>query len=150
MGQFSFLKKKLENLFCLELRVQFYAEVIRIKGSCSTTMPRYYLTLDSEVIWDYPKHFKKIERLHGSWWTCGQRISALVKDYVNTPVKELLVKEFDDNRCQSRFINDIPLGLVELFLACDRRLGKERLLAWAKQIEIPTVHDILKRRFNQP
>ena len=151
MAQFSFLKKKLEDLFCPELKVRFYAEVIRMRGRCcSESMPRYYLTLHSEVIWDFPRHFEEVRNTHFTHYLRRpHQISELVKDYVNTPVKELLVKEFENNKCWSYSGNYIPLGLIELFLACDRRLGKERLLAWAKQIEIPTVHEILQRRFNQ-
>ena len=154
MGQWSFLKKKLEDLFCPELKARFYANAYTI-GKSSSPMVRYHLTLDSEVIWDFPKHFEEIKKKYDHHCFSGyQRISELVKDYVNTPVVQLMVKEYEDNWFQGRAkdfrSNDAPihLGLVELFLACDRRLGKERLLTWAKQIEIPTVYDILKRRFD--
>ena len=151
MSQFSFLKKKLEDLFCPELKVQFYANAYKI-GRSSCPMVRYHLTLHSEVIWDFPKHFEEIRKKshHHSYFSGYQEISELIKDYVNTPVTELLVKEYKDNWFRAGTKEPaIHLGLVELFLACDRRLGKERLLTWAKQIIIPTVHEILKRRFNQ-
>jgi len=149
MGQWSFLKKKLENLFCPELKIQFYANAYKI-GRSSCPMVRYHLTLDSEVIWDFPKDFKEI-RDKGDYhcFSGYQRISELVKEYVNTPVSELLVREYTDNWYVRAKDKPIHLGLVELFLACDRRLGKERLFAWAEQIEIPTVHEILKQRFCQ-
>ena len=156
MGQWSFLKKKLEDLFVPELKVRFYANAYKI-GRSSQPMVRYHLTLDSKVIWDYPKDFNAIKKHSYHLFSAWQQISELVKEYVNTPVSELLSREYADNwfpRCWwydeedlNKAIPPVYLGLVELFLACDRRLGKERLLTWAKQVEIPTVHEILKRRF---
>ena len=72
MGQWSFLKKKLEELFCPELKVQFYANAYKI-GRSSQPMVRYHLTLDSEVIWDFPKDFKKIREKysHYQFSPCG-------------------------------------------------------------------------------
>jgi len=155
MGQWSFLKKKLEELFCPELKVQFYANAYKI-GRSSQPMVRYHLTLDSEVIWDFPKDFKEIrEKYDYHHFSSYQRISELVKEYVSIPSSKLLVWKYADNWfhdqrwCVEKRDQSVHLGLVELFLACDRRLGKERLLTWATQIEIPTVHEILNRRFHQ-
>ena len=148
MGQWSFLKKKLEDLFCPELKVRFYANAYKV-GRSSSPMVRYHLTLDSKVIWDFPKNFKEVREKNYHYFSYYQRVSELVKEYVNTPLSELLVREYVDNWYIEGENKPIHLGLVELFLACDRRLGKERLLTWAKQIEIPTVHEILKRRFCQ-
>ena len=42
----------------------------------------------------------------------------------------------------------IEKKLTEIFKAADRRIGKEKLLIWAKKVENPKVDKILEIRFN--
>ncbi len=164
MGRWSVFKKKLEDLFCPELEIHFYANAYPVSNSVSTskrsttTMGRFWMTCHSEVIWDYPKDFPEIGKACGAYYPCGH-IPNLLREYINTPVNEILTKEFADNtlsyyRTPTYVRPDVVIdlnvymGLAELLIACDRRIGKARLIQWSKNIAYPDVHKILERRFS--
>jgi len=79
-----------------------------------------------------------------------------VREYINTPVDVLLTKKFkldthkimlqDIGRDEQDYIV-IKYKLTELFIAADRRLGKEKLTNWAIKKENPAVDKILVLRF---
>lgn len=91
----------------------------------STDCPRYWITLDKEVIWDYPKDF--INRSHPdraptSWYPYSTDISAisnLIRDYIDTPKTELMNRVFEHDHW----------GLVNILRAADKRIGLRRLPA---------------------
>lgn len=164
MGRWSVFKKKLEDLFCPELKIQFYANAYPVSNSASTsrrsttTMGRFWMTCHSEVIWDYPKDFPEIGKACGPYYPC-KHIPNLLREYIDTPVKDILTREFADNtlsyyRTPTYVRPDVVIdlnvymGLAELLIACDRRLGKARLIQWSKNIAYPNVHKILKQRFS--
>ncbi len=168
MGRWSVFKKKLEDLFCPELKIQFYANAYPVSNSASTsrrsttTMGRFWMTCHSEVIWDYPKDFPEIGKACGAYYPCAP-ITNLLREYIDTPVNEILTNEFADNtlsfHCPTYIPEshmwsrpaidlEVPMGLAELLIACNRRLGKARLIQWSKNIAYPNVHKILKQRFS--
>lgn len=91
----------------------------------STDCPRYWITLDKEVIWDYPKDF--INRSHpdrtpANWYPYNTDISAisdLIRDYLDTPKTELMSRVFEHDHW----------GLVNILRAADKRIGLRRLPA---------------------
>ena len=111
--------------------------------------------MDNEIIWDYPKDFD-IKNIHYAWWRDNNGISQLIRDYIDTPMNELPEKEFDNEK-KIYFVSDfikqiddkfyVEYHFTELFKAADRRLGKEKLLNWAKSINNPKVDRILELRF---
>lgn len=92
----------------------------------STNIPRYWITLDKEIIFDYPKQFVteegKIKNLSGAesyypYTTDISDISDLIREYIDTSKSELLTKIFD-NDCW---------GIINILRAADRRIGERRI-----------------------
>jgi len=58
---FSKLKKQIDALFVPELKMHFCCTAYPIRGQwkSNNSIPRYYLKLGKEIIWDYPKDIFK-------------------------------------------------------------------------------------------
>ena len=84
-----------------------------------TGIPRYWMTLGKEIIWDYPKDFVSrgyLDRHLPYPWpyaTDISQISCLIREYLDTPRDQLLSKPFD---------HDV-WGIVDILRAADRRVG---------------------------
>jgi len=117
MKPFSKLKNQIENLFEPSLKIEFCCNSYPMKtktGYAHNSIPRFYVKLNKEIIWDYPKDFKSEPYTE---YAENNGISALVREYIDTPVSELLSKKFNDE-----------YKLTDIFKAADRRLGKDSLL----------------------
>ena len=112
----SKLQKEIENLFVDDLHVKIQCRAYRMKSQrgCSD-LPRYWITLDKETIFDYPKDFPDL-RDNYPYFSDVSEISKLIREYIDTPVIDLLHKEFND-----------PWKLTSILLAADRRIGRRRL-----------------------
>jgi hypothetical protein len=79
----------------------------------SFDLPRYWITLGKETIWDYPKDFKNrgyafdghqkkyrivFEQDLYPYGTAISDISNVIREYIDTPRSELLVKSFENDR----------------------------------------------------
>ena len=154
MKPFSKLKKVLGDLFEPKLKMEFCCFSYPIKAQYSNNaVPRFCLKLGKEVIWDFPKDFKIKEEQFYMWADCNH-ISELVRDYIDTPLAELLNKEFENDKVDFASNNylenkdiSVEYKLTALFKAGDRRLGKEALYKWAKNQNNPMVDRILLERF---
>jgi hypothetical protein len=100
----------------------------------STNIPRYWITLGKDIIFDYPKDFPEA-RASYPYLTDVSSISRLIRDYIDTPVDDLLSKQFED-----------PWGLIEIFLAADRRIGKRRLREFGERLSSDGAKLVLERR----
>jgi hypothetical protein len=149
---FTKLEKIIEQLFYpnLKLKIKCFSYT-----AGKNAIPRFYLQLDKEIIWDFPKDFE-IKEIPFYSWADDNHISELIREYIDTPLDELLNKEFKLEKVS--FINhgnydgnakeyNIDYKLTELFKAADRRLGKEKLLSWHKKINNSKVDLILLKRF---
>jgi len=135
MKPFSKLKNQIENLFEPSLKIEFCCNSYPMKtktGYAHNSIPRFYVKLNKEIIWDYPKDFKN--EPYTEYAENG--ISALVREYIDTPVSDLLSKKFNDE-----------YGLTDIFKAADRRLGKESLLWWGR-VNSATACSILIVRYD--
>ena len=153
---FTQLKKPLEALFVpgLDLRVDCLAWANRTLHSV-LKIPRYTVKLNGEVIWDFPKDFP-LKRETPQLWKDMADISALIRDYIDAPVVGLTEHVFERDHINFTYqylgtdIADeyeFQLGLTPLFIAADRRIGKERLRTWAKRIHSDSaVHRVLAAR----
>ena len=112
----------------------------------STDLPRYWITLDKEIIFDYPKQFA----VWGGTINCSgfhsgypyntdiSDISNLIREYIDTPKEELLIKIFDNDHW----------GLINILRAADRRVGQRRLERLKKKTHNIAAHKIIKARLN--
>ena len=95
----------------------------------STNLPRYWITLGKETIWDYPKDFVKnytqdgtknyIDRIIHTYPYCSDvpYISELLREYIETPKDTIFEKHFEKDKW----------GLINILKAADNRIGKRRL-----------------------
>ena len=140
----SKLQREIYKLLLPELKLQIHCRVYRMDSQRGhTDLPRYWISLDKEIIWDYPKNFEK-----GHLWEDTEYyvqypyvedasdISALLREYIDTPKELLCAKEFAADRW----------GLAEILKAADRRLGREALHAMLDETENSAARKVLNKR----
>lgn len=154
----SKLKKQIENLFEPNLKIEINCNSYPVRGQWGhhNSIPRFYLQLEKEVIWDFPHDFD-IKELHFAWWADNNKISALIREYIDTPVDQLLEKKFEN---EFLFIDtdymqteqgkkyEVNYHLTELIIAADRRIGKQKLMEFGELKKNHILDKILERRFN--
>ena len=114
-----------------KLDFRIYANAYNI-GEC-IQIPRFWINVGGKIIWDWPKDFMD----HEGWffYDSAKKISQLLRNYINTPDSELLLKQFED-----------PFKLVPVLRVCDKRIGKRRL---EKLLEGPQNFEIAFIIFNR-
>lgn len=128
----SKLQKQLYNIITDEIDLQIHCVVYSMNSNYgSTGLPRYFITLGKEIIWDYPADFIKAGTLNDNsinypYNSDVPEISNLIEEYVNTGSAELADKVFENDRW----------GLTDILKAADRRIGKRRLEALRHQSSI--------------
>ena len=135
MKPWSKLQREIEKLFTDELSIRIQCRAYRMDSQRgSTNIPRYWITLGKDIIFDYPKDFPPANASY-PYVTDVSSISRLIRDYIDTPVDDLLIKEFED-----------PWGLIEIFLAADRRIGKRRLRELGEKLSSDAAKLVLEKR----
>jgi len=135
MKPWSKLQREIEKLFTDELSIRIQCRAYRMDSQRgSTNIPRYWITLGKDIIIDYPKDFPGAKASY-PYHTDVCSISRLIRDYIDTPVDDLLSKEFED-----------PWGLIEIFLAADRRIGKRRLRELGEKLSSDAAKLVLEKR----
>lgn len=120
------LKREVEKLFDPTLGVELRCAVYTHPGKSAVKMPRHYITLDGEIIWDFPAPFVGSQHLQyyfDPYWTGADNnswISDLLRAYVDRP-RDQLLEPFEDDHW----------GLTDILRAADRRVGKRNLIKWA-------------------
>ena len=108
----------------------------------TTGIPRYWITLGKEIIWDYPKQFVSLgyldRHLPDKWpyATDISEISCLIREYLDTPRSAILSEPFE---------NDL-WGIVNILRAADRRVGSRQWEALEQQANNTAVTKILAKR----
>jgi hypothetical protein len=135
MRPWSKLQREIEKLFTDNLSMRIQCRAYRMDSQRgSTNIPRYWITLGKDIIFDYPKDFPEA-RASYPYLTDVSSISRLIRDYIDTPVDDLLSKQFED-----------PWGIVEIFLAADRRIGKRRLRELGEKLSSDGAKLVIERR----
>jgi hypothetical protein len=122
----SKLQKQLYLLIDPAIRFQVHCRVVRMRSQRgSTDLPRYWITLNGETIWDYPGQFvvpggtRRTDDKFVKGYpynTDIPNISQLIREYIDTPADELLTRHFDDDHW----------GLANILRAADRRIGRRQ------------------------
>lgn len=138
MSVWNKLQKSLYTIVTENVHFQIHCAVYRMKSARGgTDLPRYWITIDKEIVFDYPKQFlDREETKKYPYETEIGDISNCIREYINCPVQLLLDKKFE---------NDV-WGITEIFKAVDKRLGKEKLQAYFVS-PTPTIKGILDKRF---
>ena len=151
--RWSKLQREIYNLMDEKINLQIHCNVYRMDSQFGgTDLPRYWITLDKNIIFDYPKQFIDMKKLvHGGYpsehkfTTAGSlypyitdvsAISNIIREYIDTPAVEIL---------ECRFDNDI-WGLTDIFKAADRRVGRKRIKEYFQDCENDAVLKILEAR----
>ena len=129
MKRWSTLQRDLYSIVDTSIDFQIHCTKYRMKSQYgSTDLPRYWITLGGEIIFDYPKQFvnenRDIKNLSQNkankfypYENDISDISNLIREYIDTPKDELFDKNFDNDYW----------GLANILKAADRRNGKRRL-----------------------
>lgn len=138
MKPWSKLQREVGKLFAEGLRLQIQCRAYRMaSASGSTDLPRYWCTLDKDVIWDYPRDFSE-NATYYPYDTDVSSISSLLREYIDLPTDQLLSFAFAD-RWQ----------IVDILLAADRRIGKRRIPELKARLAHPGAIAIAATRWGQ-
>lgn len=133
MRRWSKLKKKVEALMDKSLNFKIYCNAYEI-GSYGNEIPRWWVVINGEIIWDFPKHFSQED-----WYYEELDLSQRLDDYINFPSDELNnLIDIDEDR----------FNLTHLLLTCDRRIGKRRLAKMMEMDSFQSFINIIKQRLN--
>ena len=151
--RWSKLQREIYDLIDSEINLQIHCSIYRMSSqNGSTDLPRYWITLGKEIIFDYPKQFlekklsdygrnkprpkyQTVERMY-PYTTDIDTISNIIRDYIDSPLDTLLSLNFEfDN-----------WGLTDILKAADRRIGKTKLSEHFRDTDNETIRKIMKAR----
>lgn len=139
MGKrWSKLQARLYNLMEPAVNFQIHCALYEMKslGHYGRRLSRYFITVDKEIVFDYPKDMELDKKYIYLWNSDVDKISNLIEEYIQRPKEEL----FED------FPND-KWGIVDILRACDRRVGKKRLQILAERTRNENVRFIIEKRY---
>ena len=93
-------------------------------------IPRYWITFNREIIWDFPGKY------YDGWWIVSDNITKLIEEYIDTSKNELLLKKFKSDES----------NITDILKAVDRRIGKKSLLKLTEAIKTPAAIRIINYR----
>ena len=150
MKRWSKLQKRLYELVDESIDFKLHCAVYRMQSRRGgTDLPRYFITLAGEIIFDYPKDFilksggikSLAEGALTKIYPYGNDISdigELIREYIDTPKEELFAKHFDADEW----------GLANILKAADKRIGKKRLQILAKNKKNQAMQKVVQARLN--
>ena len=148
MKRWSKLQKRLYELVDESIDFKLHCAVYRMQSRRgSTDLPRYFITLAGEIIFDYPKDFvlksggvkSLAQGALTKIYPYGNDISdigELIREYIDTPKDELFKKHFDADEW----------GLANILKAADKRIGKRRLQILAKNKKNQAMQKVIAAR----
>lgn len=134
--RWSKLQKKLYNLMDESVDFQIHCAVYEMNstdGWHGNKLPRYFVTIGKEIVFDWPKNFDTTKRYgRNSYpWDCDMSdISNVIEEYIQRP-KDKLMEPFEKDEW----------GITDILRVCDRRIGKRRL----KEIKENTDNEVLEK-----
>ena len=130
----SKLQKQIYNLITKEITFQMHCTVYSFTDKHHTyESPRHWITLDKEIIWDFPSNFlkwnhpevpKPISYMEEMYWEKESAVSTLLRQYIDTPKGELLTRKFENDYW----------GLIDILRVADRRIGKKQLIKMKNKV----------------
>lgn len=139
----SKLQRAVYLVLAPNLPLQLQCRVYPMDAVYGTTgIPRYWVTLGKEIIWDYPRQFVSLgyldRQLPNKWpyATDISEISCLIREYLDTPRNEILSRPFE---------HDV-WGIVNILRAADRRVGSRQWEALRHSSNSQALNKILDLR----
>ncbi len=144
--RWSKLQREIYKIITEDINFQIHCSTYRMDSRYgSTDLPRYWITLDKEIIFDYPKQFVTndgtVKNLSGfeaiyPYKTDISDISDLIREYIDTPKEQLLSKTFTNDYW----------GLINILRAADRRIGIRRLEDLKKKTHNIAANKVMEAR----
>lgn len=151
MKRWSSLQRELYKIIDEKIDFQIHLSKYRMNSRYgSTDLPRYWITLDKEIIFDYPEQFvdnnnsgNTIKNLKGKiayypYQTDIPDISNLIREYIDTPKEEVFTKHFENDYW----------GLINILKSADKRIGKRRLELLKKRTKNKAAQKIIEQRLD--
>jgi hypothetical protein len=148
----SKLQREIYDLISPDIRFQIHCVAYPMRSQRgSSELPRYWITLGKEIIWDYPKDFiikcnnkKRLTNNHGKTFALPysnevSAISQIIREYIDTPKNKLFDKVFDNDEW----------GITEILKTADRRIGIRRLDELKNKTESPVALKIIEQRIKK-
>ena len=141
--RWSKLQGRLYNLMDKAIDFQIHCAVYEMNsnnGWHGSKLPRYFITVDKKIVFDYPKDFDTTEKYGYNsypWDGDVSEISNMIEEYIQCPEPELM-RDFENDHW----------GITDIFRVCDRRIGKRRLLEMKGNITNEVLLDIIQKRLN--
>lgn len=151
--RWSKLQSEIYNLIDDSINLQIHCCVNRMNSQRgSTDLPRYWISLDKEIIFDYPKQFlnqkvsencknesgfeyQAFEQIYPYITDIGS-ISGSIRTYIDAPLGTILSTVFKNDNW----------GLTDILKPADRRIGKQKLAEYFKETDNESVKKILRAR----
>ena len=97
MKRWSKLQRQLYLIFDDKIDLQIHCSVYRMNSQRgSTDLPRYWIRLNKKIIFDYPRI--ATEKEDYPYITEISDISDLLKEYLDTPKEQILMKTFERDK----------------------------------------------------
>ncbi len=128
MKIWSKLQRQLYLLIDPNINFQIHCSIYRMDSQRGCTdLPRYWISLGKEIIFDYPKQFIKSDSPY-PYLTDVSAISEMLREYIDTPLNLLPDKHFEKDEW----------GITEILKCADRRISVARIETYftAKDNEI--------------
>lgn len=141
MKRWSKLQKQIYLIIDDKIDLQIHCSVYRMNSQQgSVDLPRYWITLNKEIIFDYPKIATSKEAY--PYITDISNISNLFREYLDTPRNQILTKNFTADE----------YGITDLLKAADKRHGVEKLEQYFQDNTVKNIdacQKILKARMSK-
>ena len=152
--RWSKLQSEIYNLLDKRIDIQIHYSAYRMKSNWgSTDLPRYWITLGKEIIFDYPQQFldekssdydgkrsvpvhQTVKHMYYPYTTDISAISEMIREYINAPTTSLLTYDFEYD----------DWGLTDIMKASDRRISKKKLAEHFQDTKNEAVRKILQTR----
>ena len=141
--RWSKLQSRLYNIIDPDINMQIQFSLYEMNsnnGWHGNKLPRYFITIDKEIVFDYPKDFdttKKYGFNSYPWDTDISGISNVIEEYIQSP-KDKILKEFSNDKW----------GITDILRVCDRRIGKRRLRQLIDSTSNEVLLKIIHKRLN--
>lgn len=122
-----------------EVPFQIHCIAYPMRSQCGTTsIPRCYITIDKEIVFDFPKDFP--DACVDSYSPCPDiaAITTILRMWTDASNEGLMEFAPPDDRW----------GLAEVLLAVDRRMGQKRLRLLDERTKNDKVRAIIAMRLN--
>ena len=141
--RWSKLQRRLYNLREPSIDFQIHCALYEMNsnnGRHSVKLPRYFITIDKEIIFDYPRACDRTWKYGFDTYPAVTDIGAisdLIEEYIQCPDAELL-KDFENDKW----------GITDILRVCDRRIGKRRLREMKEFITDEKLVAVINRRLD--